>query len=480
MVARGWWSLTYFLKEKAEEFINKKTKVYYLLPESDMSYSTQVLRSKLFNEPVEEEEPFTIKPNQILIGFRSPQYSLNNPVVIDVGAYIKLGGKVERQSKVFAILGRKGSGKSVDMGILIDAYHYAFHLPILIIDPYGEFHTHVHPFAYTKPPQYQAFITEFLSQFGLKPKGLKLKVIAPEILRNEQDTNIDRYFSISYYDIRQIMKYSKMDAISALINLLGLADNDANTDLLLSVINDKIYTWSDLMKAMSKAKESNVKTIFYRIKARLRAGIITDDESKGLNILKELAENEAVVVRGKLRNVEDDDYITQIYNAYIQILITTAVLDIKTYIETQGKAETYLKNDQGMLIAIDEIDSLAPATGKASIRDTITQLATKYRKSMVNLVFATQSAKKVDSTLLEQVDYLIVSTIDDTNANALTSLNISDEWLLVLRQLKQGVITNIQTKVSQKALINPKTADPASKVIIYYPICPLSQFFEAG
>jgi len=353
-------------------------------------------------------------------------------------------------------------------------------LPILIIDPYGEFHTHVHPFAYTKPPQYQAFISEFLSQFSLKPKGLKLKVIAPELLRNEQDANIDRYFSISYNDIRQIMKYSKMDAISALINLLGLSDNDANVDLLLSVINDNIYTWTDLMNAMNKIKESKVKTIFYRIKSRLRAGIITDDESKGLSILKELAENEAVVVRGKLRNVEDDDYIMQIYNAYIQILITTAVLDIKTYLETKGKAQTYLKNDQGILIAIDEIDSLAPATGRSSIRDTITQLATKYRKSMVNLLFATQSAKKVDNTLLEQVDYLIVSTIDDTNANALTTLNISDEWLLVLRQLKQGIITNIQTKVSQKALINPKTADPASRVVIYYPICPLSQFFETG
>jgi len=474
--------MSYYLKGQIEELVHvhKKIKPYYLLPASDTSYSTQVLRNKLFGKPIEEEEPFTIKPNQILIGFKSPQYSLNNPVVIDVGAYIKLGGKVERQSKVFAVLGRKGSGKSVDMGILIDAYHYAFHLPILIIDPYGEFHTHMHPFAYTKPASYQSFIAEFLDQFGLKQKGLKLKVIAPELLRNEQDTNIDRYFSISYNDIRQIMKYSKMDAISALINLLGLSDNDANADLLLSVINDSIYTWTDLMNAMRKIKESKVTTIFYRIKSRLRAGIITDDESKGLGILKELAENEAVVVRGKLRNVEDDDYITQIYNAYIQILITTAVLDIKTYLETKGKAQTYLKNDQGILIAIDEIDSLAPATGRSSIRDTITQLATKYRKSMVNLVFATQSAKKVDSTLLEQVDYLIVSTIDDTNANALTTLNISEEWLLVLRQLKQGIITNIQTKVSQKALINPKTADPASRVVIYYPICPLSQFYEAG
>lgn len=426
------------------------------------------------------EEKIKYGKNDFPIGFASPNFSINNMIVVNINAVEKEQGEVSRKSKVFGIVGRKGSGKSVMLGMIADYYKLRFNVPIFILDPFGEFYVKRSTFAYDKSDEYQNYVDDFLESINEKRIAYKnLLVICPLFMKGNSDANIDKFFTISFKNIKLIMKYDKMEAVSLLIDLLGITNNDSNADLIFSTIASRsINSWSELLIALkdeSKATKGKASVIFSRIRTRLNANIISDDDTHYLNILEELSTRDMVVMKAQLRQTLDDDYITTIYNAYVKIIITTIRLDL----QHQGE-DNYLTNPQGIFLGIDEIDSVAPAVGTSSLRITITQLASKFRKAMINLGMATQSISKVDPTLFQQCNFVLTPKLEKDNSILISYFNISDEWINILSNLKKGVKTNLNTIVSEFAVINLDTPDLTKRIRIFYPSIPLSAIYSRG
>jgi hypothetical protein len=201
----------------------------------------------------------------------------------------------------------------------------------------------------------------------------------------------------------------------------------------------------------------------------MRSGLISDVEKENINLLELLKTNQIVVLSGQLRREENDSYLTKRYNAYCKLCIFEIVSDLMRYF-AGDTTTTYLQNKSGCLIMIDEVDSLAPNRGACSARETIVNIATKYRKAYITLLLATQLISRVDDALFAQVNYLITSVVDEENKKLLRNKNVSEEAIGILSELRTAIKTTIGTLISELAIINMESMDTQ----YFYPIPPLT------
>ena len=434
-------------------------------------YTDRLLANKIFSSQInEKKEPFNIKKNQILIGFNSTDFNENSAVLLNLKFKVKVGDEFEKRSRVITIIGKKGSGKSMLKKVISENIKYRMHMPFFFIDPYGEDVKMKEKYAEDKSLEYQEYIDEFLSKFGLERQNMNIIVISPKFLGELQ--NVDKYYSISYTEFRDMAKYDLDLAVTIMSELLGIDNNDDNIELLMNVINNKtIETWKDMYNMLIREKK-NLKTkthkIFGRVISRLRNQIITDDTSITIDIKSLLMKYDAVVFRARLRDSVDDSYTTKMYNAYVKMIISQIRIDITRFIN--GDETATIKCKEGVFIPIDEADSLAPASGISSLRNTIVQLATKFRKSMISLILITQSVEKLDHTLMAQSDFILTAKLDDINRGIISERNVSKEEIETkLTNLRSEQKTSIGTIVNEWAFI-----DDENNITLFYPTIPLT------
>lgn len=468
--------------------------IYKAILSTSMRYSDRRTYKELFGEEVEETAAsFHLDANEVILGFTSLKFSLQNMVKLNMN--IVSGwetGKPVFNPKTVCVVGKKGSGKTILMKMLVEQIRKKFGFKVIKIDPYGEFFMSMHPFAFDKSEQYQHFLDEWMATYGQERYGLRLSTISPVYLKKEDVVNSEqqvRYFALHYHHFKDLSRYDNDRAMTLLAELLGLSDNRANINLLMTVMaDDKINTWRDLYNALASAVRmkagSQVSVIFYAIKAMLAQHIISDDEKDDIDIMLLVAENDELIFKGRLRKSINDTFMDRIYNVYVKYLLALPSNDLKRY--GDGAEDTYLKGTP-IIIASDEADSLAPSEGICSLTEDYIQLSKKERKTQIFVFNAVQSAEDINKSLLDQSDFIFTFRVDEENVNIFKKRHVSRGLLdrlanLVMAQASKP--SNIATTPSECAVLNERNECVAEDVNgkeipgIFYGFPPGQAFYQ--
>ena len=446
---------------------NEKNSFYSILKKS-YNYSDIKLAESLYNDDEEEEERiYEMQDDDLLLGFKNKMFRRGEEVVVNIKL---IDENNELKSRNFLIIGKKGSGKSVMGAVVADMFINKFKTPVFAIDPFGEMHVKYKEFFYDGEERYLEYLDSFLKYYNLKRRGLKLTVIAPAFIGEQRSVNF--YYKLSYKTVKEMIKYDSGQMRGILSRMLGIKDNVANMDLLAMVMSDvKINTWNDLLRSMSRSKDSKVRIIFSSINAKLKMGVLTNDEKEDIDLCKLMMDNQMVIFKSRIRTEVDDDYDTLIYNSFLELCLFQLTTYMTRHLEGLSSK---LQSDNGILIVIDEADSVAPAVGNCSIRNPIVQLATKWRKSLFNIILMVQSATKLDPTFSSQSDYLIGYKSENINKQVLLDRGISEEvFKEVLTELKQEQTTIVNTKVNECFIIGMN-----NEIKICTPMFPLADIYR--
>jgi hypothetical protein len=440
--------------------------LYKAILGTSMRYTDRMVYKQLFGEEIEEAPAaFQLGVNEVILGFSSLQFSMANLVKLNMNLVSGWEtGKPSFMPKTICVIGKKGSGKTVLMKMLIEQIRRRFGFKVVKIDPYGEFYVSKYPFAHDKSPQYQHFLDQWMAAYGQSRYGLKLVVISPRYLRKEAAENPDVkviYYAIHYHHFKDMARYSNERAMTLLAELLDLNDNRANINLLMTVMaDDKINSWRDLYNALAIAVRmkagTQVSVIFYAIKAMLAQHILSDDEDDDIDIMQLLAENDELIFKGRLRKSVNDTFMDRIYNVHVKMLLDLPSNDLKRFAE--GATDTYLAGTP-VIIASDETDSLAPAEGVCSLTEDYIQLAKKERKTQIFVFNAVQSAEDINKSLLDQSDFIFTFRVDEENVGVFKKRHVSRGLLDRLANLVMAQATkpsNIATTPSECAVLNER------------------------
>lgn len=454
--------------------------------ESNSTYMNEIgLRAFGKVIPPEEKEQIQLDRNHMLIGFRTPQFTIDNAITIDLNFEKSYGNTVELQSKVITIMGQKGDGKSGVSSLFIDYFIQQRHMKIIIIDPQHEYYRKEKKVFddITNDDEYLAEIDDFLSTYNQVRRGYKLYKIAPKFLGTERE-NIDLYYTLSWNDFKDMFTSNNLSAINTLIELLGIENNESNVDFLLSTISEnerEIFSWETLLAKLNAYRRTNkkVKRIFHALKTRMSGSqsMLSDNDEDHLNIFKILDKYDGIIFAAELPDTESVDeeetMLTKVYNDFVKIFVMQIRNELRKTV--RGSVNSRFKDKQGIVFIIDEADVLIP-NGKSSLKTILVRLATKERKTMITLILMTQSADKLDATIFKQSNYIITSAPDKDNAKALYLINVQKSVVIAMQSLRKrddSNETSIRTSVAQFSLINH---DKNNAHIEFYPTLPCADF----
>ncbi|HVA82690.1 MAG TPA: hypothetical protein VNF06_00830 [Candidatus Aquilonibacter sp.] len=429
-----------------------------------------------------EDEPEPIKPvefgiNEIPIGFKNGIFTRENLVTLDLKMNVQSGNAIERKAKSFFIPGIKGTGKTmmaknIAIGMILKLF-----MPCLAIDVYdqGELYKSAEPSFEDKKPDgsfeyseaFRKTIDEELADVGMKRQGLKCFVIAPKFA-GEGKRRVDKFYGLGYPQFARMMGPDADASMSILADFLGITGNRANEDILSQVMHDlSIDSWKQFKKAIEKVKDRYRKQdrgkgptiILNSLDSLIASHAFTDDETEWINLPEIVGTHQMTIFRFKTRKDEDDSYSTQIYQAFIKMAFMETKVELAKWLDKKDPA-CYIKSDNGVVIFLPEGETLAPRSGKCSIRGMTINIALKDRKALLSSVTDTQSVEKVDLAFVEQSDFVITSVVEAQNKGFLRDRNISDALIEdIFGKLRVGMQTSIKTEQSEFSIISGKGQD---------------------
>jgi hypothetical protein len=467
-----------------KEFLNSR-----LILASQMS-NRYTYRKFIEKWTEEKEEPPPVSVNipksRLLLGFSSLNYSTSNIVAPKLNIAVEEGGKLVPKSRVFIIIGRKGSGKSIlGSSIILDGIVGRFGVPCLAIDPSPtpEFYRHKYSLRDNfRNEEMQEKFDEYERMFNVEFRGYKISVIKPAFDNSMfKEEGTDKEITLSLADFKESFNFSKLDAIQSLLSVLELEDNRTAEAMIAQILtNEDIKTFGDVVDAMEgkiKFENSDFKNIGRAFETYLNTalmiGVFSKDNGFSNSIINDMIENEAVVIRSKSKTGEDSKVLAK-YLVYIKILITKVIWDRIRYVSgtPAEKAKAKMVHPFGIILSIDEADLVVPENSTSYLKDLIEQVATKMRKLGISLVLQVQDSSLLSQTLIAQADGIFCSRIDsEGNIKTLRTRGISEENIKVLRHLDVEKVNSLGLRVSEWAYIGTDNS-----IISFYPAPPLSAF----
>lgn len=440
---------------KTEEIQVQNTLQAYKELFSDVKdYDPTGFRRMLFEGEVEAVKTrIELGENEIPIGFSSFKFTIENLVTLTLNFKTKVS---------FLVIGKNRTGKSVTSAMMIDNIFLKFkslnkRIKILGLDSKKELFTHKMPFAFNKEPYWQEKYDSFFELYGLKRFGYKMLCIRPKFLG--EVPNVDKYYTLTYPDFKQLLITNKQDAVTILIELLGLEANPNNVSLILRAVADlTITTWQGLYDRMRKFSPSkkevqddeeaklvgtSARTAFREIKAGLEIGYLSDNPDDRFNVLEAYSEYDFINFVGDIRSSKDDNPFTIKYNAYVKMLVTQVMKDVERY--RQGSPDTYIKGD--ILLWIPEVDSLVPKEGNSSLKAMVTQSITKLGSFGVHTVIDVQQIDRIDPSVFRESS-IISSRADEENLKMIENKGVNEETVAKFRSLAMKKETSVGTRAS--------------------------------
>lgn len=332
----------------------------------------------------------------------------------DTGVKVRLDPNSLVQKHV-CILAKTGSGKSYTAGVIIEEL-LEHNVPLLIIDPHGEYHS-------MKYPNENAD-----GDFDVKPKGYgeQIRVIVPPI-----SPFVDRADEVLILDGMNL-------SAEELIELTGLKNPTAQALLYqaLKELKDEDYTIEDIIGEVEKIKHNGKWTLL---------GALTKVEESGLfgerptNLSKLLERGKANII--DLRGVEP---------AY-QDLIVSRVCTKLFELRKKGDVEP------GMIV-IEEAHNFIPERGfdKAVSTNILRTIASEGRKFGLGLMVISQRPARVDKNVISQCNTQIILRV--TNPNDINAIRngvegITAEMVEEIKRLPPGNAMIVSPELERPVIV---------------------------
>ncbi len=361
------------------------------------------------------------------------------------------------RSRAVFICGKRGSGKSYTMGVLVEELFDRGQEEILIVlaDPMGIFHT------MTLPNEEQA---KELYEWGLTEKGLPVRLLVPgdpvQRYGGEEIINALKDRGVDVRPLRVNPANLSPDSWCSLFNLnvndlMGIALYRAVSELQEK---ETFFSVRDLEKAIDKdvrAQEKTKEALFNRLNIASKWGIFLE---KPLDDSENLFTTKAV-------NVLDLSVIDPGTNGLRALIIDIIARHLFTERTKARRREEFglTTNLPRVWLVMDEAHQFVPQ-GKSSLcKEVLIRWVKEGRQPGLGLIAATQQPSAIDTELLSQCDLILahkITAIEDIQAlNKLSATYMSGELKTLVRNLHrrgEAIVVDDEKESVTNVLIRPR------------------------
>lgn len=334
---------------------------------------------------------------------------------------LNLGSEVERDkpcylnvtgSRAIFICGKRGSGKSYSMGVIIEEMFERLkgEVVVLIADPMGIYHTMVSP---------NTRQSSELRAIGRLAKGYPLRLIVPgdPVLRYGDAAVVARFRENGAEVVSLQINPSDLSP-EAWCELFDVSINEAMGITLWRAVDtlkekDRPFTIRDIVKQImndGRAKDASKEALENRLTAASRWGIFADSP-KALTDL--FSVNHINVLDLSVLDAGTKGLRNMVLNVVAQRLFSERTRERRR--EEFGLGTQLPK----VWLAIDEAHQFVP-TGRTSLcKEMLIRWVKEGRQPGLGLIVATQQPAAMDSELLSQCDVILshkITSWEDINA----------------------------------------------------------------
>lgn len=365
------------------------------------------------------------------------------------------------KSRAILICGKRGSGKSYTMGVIIEELHRAADVTILVIDPMGIFHT------MSLPNSEQE---NLVWDWGDSPRALPVKVIVP-------GDPVERYGGS---DIVHEMERRGVQFRSLAVNPSDVSP-EAWCDSFGTSINEPMGI--ALMKAVRRCRQKYGRDGYFI--SEMISEVLVDPRASDRTI-------DALVNRLEMAS-QWDIFASDRYRELSEVLdpdsvnvLDLSVIDSGRY-GRRGLILSVLSRDlfrkrsvarrreelglapgkRKLWLLIDEAHQFAPVGKSALGKEELTRWVKEGRQPGLSLVVASQQPSAIDGEILSQCDAILshaLTTSDDKTAlNRLTKDYMRNEIKAYINQLArtgQAVFVDDDAENIEVIQIRPRTSKP--------------------
>ncbi len=366
-------------------------------------------------------------------------------------AYLNIGG-----AHAALICGKRGSGKSYTLGVLVEELLGAAErniIPILV-DPMGVYHTMV---------QGNAAQQETLYQWGLSTKGYDVRLLVPG--RPEALYDADVLSSLAQRGVAIVPLRLNPSDLSP-DGWCDLFDADINKPLGITLFraaqrlhqSGQAFTIADLIQMVErdgKANDSSKEALLNRLEAARGWQLFAEE---GYTPIPELFLPGAVNVLD-LSRLEPG--VRGLRNLTVSIIARNLF---------RARADARLREEFGLAtplprvwMLIDEAHQFVPKGTATLSKDQLVRWAKEGRQPGLSLVVASQQPSAIDPEVLSQCDIILshkLTSRDDVQAlNSLSQDYMGGELRTYIRNLSrtgEAVIVNDEAETVQIVRVRPR------------------------
>lgn len=413
----------------------------------------------------EEIPKYEIGPDNIYLGHTSLEYSEKNVFAPAMPITAIEGGHLRTKPKVGLVLAEKGAGKSLILALIAFGLIHKHHLPSLFIDPAPNAEWYMHQFPLSKVVKGESLekTRELFTHFpGMSFHGHTTAVYRPafDSQFHEEGTDVD--YALTLEDLRSLRYFSLSSAVDEFLHLLNLEDSRPAAiiaeDILLSM---RIRAFSDFISAHENDKAvditdmSGANFITY-LKSAIKSRRLADRPGSH-DLVRDAKTLDYVVLRSKARQAEKESPTFAKYMANIKISLMRFLNERRMFVSgnREERVKSQFDNNAGILLVMDELKELIPASGASYTRDTINDTALLDRKNGTNIWGATQNAELISSSYIKSADYILFSHIKEDEkghsgtADALRAANVPKYVIDAAKKSPEHVMNSLGFPVNQ-------------------------------
>lgn len=364
------------------------------------------------------------------------------------------------KSRAILICGKRGSGKSYSMGVLVEELNQATDVIQLIIDPMGIFHT------MTLPNNEQE---KLVWDWGDVPQGLEVRVLVPgdpveryggiDIVEALEDRGVE--FVRLALNPSDVTTESWCDSFGTSINEpMGIALHKAILRCNKEI--GSIYFIEDIIDMAKKNPRTNDRTLdalINRLEMALHWGIFGEDRYYEFS---EVLSDESINVLD-LSVLDSGRYGRR----GLILSVLTRELFRKRSIQRRREELGLAPEKKKFWLLIDEAQQFVPSGKGALSKEELIRWVKEGRQPGLSLVLASQQPSAIDSEVLSQCDVIIshaVTIKDDKKAlNRLTKDYMNNEIKIFINQIfrtGEAVFVDDDSEEISLIQIRPRLSKP--------------------
>jgi len=331
------------------------------------------------------------------------------------------------------ICGKRGSGKSYTIGVLVEEIFERTQGDnlIVVVDPMGIFHTMALP--------NEEQVRDLLS-WGLTERGFPLRLLVPgDPARRYGDTEIVETLERRGVDVQPLRINPADLSPETWCSLFNLSINDLLGIALYRAVSElqdrtDFFSLNDLERTVardSRAQDRTKEALLNRLNAASRWGVFLEDSSYSR---QDMFTAQAI-------NVVDLSIIDP--GAYG---LRNLVVDIIARHLFVARTKARRREEFGLparfprvWLIIDEAHQFVPQSGSSLCKETLIRWVKEGRQPGLGLIAATQQPSAIDSELLSQCDLVLthkITSVDDVQSlNRLSATYMAGELRALVRSL---------------------------------------------